>query len=143
MTAPAGPAGSRPADPVPSTPDADRAEGQSAPASGTAALSEGSPGASPAAPGPSHRLPAGVPLPLNDDRPGLGGTISGSVPLAGPKLQETTEVAALLAEAQAALVRGDMQRATDLFKAAADAAQAGNPSAGQPAPGGSDPATRE
>ncbi|NLI78889.1 MAG: hypothetical protein GX442_20910 [Candidatus Riflebacteria bacterium] len=91
----------------------------------------------------ASRGATGAPLPLNDDRPGLGGTISGSVPLAGPKLQETTEVAALLAEAQAALVRGDMQRATDLFKAAADAAQARTPPAGRPAPGGGDPTTRE
>lgn len=143
MSASSGPAGSPPADSATSTPGADRAEGQATPDHLADTRSEDTLGANPATPGSFNRLPAGAPLPLNDDRPGLGGAISGSVPLAGPKLQETTEVAALLAEAQAALVRGDMQRATDLFKAAADAAQTRTSPAGQPAPGGGDPTPRK
>lgn len=127
-TTPVDPAGQEPEPPEPQT---------ALPPGGTPATTT-----LPPRPGAS-RAAAGAPLPLNDDRPGLGGTISGSVPLAGPKLQETTEVAALLAEAQAALVRGDMQRATDLFKAAADAAQARTPPAGQPASGGGEPTARE
>lgn len=68
----------------------------------------------------------GPPRGIDDDRPGLDadGPISGSVPRAGPALPMNGDVAAILAEAQEALLKGDAQKATDLFKLATDMAKA-------------------
>ena len=66
------------------------------------------------------------PVTLDDDRPGLdaAGPISPSVPRAGPGIPMNGDVAAILAEAQKALLAGDAQKATDLFKLATDLAKA-------------------
>ena len=76
-----------------------------------------------------------TPREVNDDRPGVdaAGPISGSVPRAGPALTVDEEIAAILAEAQEALLKGDAQKATDLFTKATDLGKAKPKGGNQPA----------
>ena len=61
---------------------------------------------------------------LAEGRPDMNGPIMGSVPRAGPALRADDRAKAILAEAQAALLRGDTQKAGDLFAEAARLAAA-------------------
>ena len=54
-------------------------------------------------------------LNLAEGRPGMADPISPSVPRAGPSVKGNARVNAIMAEAQAALLKGDAQKAGDLF----------------------------
>jgi hypothetical protein len=54
-------------------------------------------------------------LNMPQGRPGQHDPVSGSVPRAGPALKTDPRIKAILAEAQAALLQGDSQKAGDLF----------------------------
>lgn len=69
-------------------------------------------------------------LTMAEGRPGENDPVSPSVPRAGPGLRVNPQVEAVLAQAQAALLQGDAQKAAELF---AEATRLGM-SAGEEAP---------
>ncbi|RCK77979.1 MAG: hypothetical protein OZSIB_1888 [Candidatus Ozemobacter sibiricus] len=77
-------------------------------------------------------------LTMAEGRPGENDPVSPSVPRAGPGLRVNPQVEAVLAQAQAALLQGDAQKAAELFAeatrlgAAAAADTPPSPATGKP-----------